>query len=331
MRNILLITLLSITALFSCKGESEHVVSPEELAKQDSAALHVAVFPCKVCLPLYYAEATGIFQSLDVDIRLMHLSTMEDCDTALMNHRAEVATSDLARLICMTKDGNDVTAIAQMQGKTFLMTRPEKPILNIKKLKERLIALDRHSETDYFSDKLAKEVGLEQLDFFRTQINNHQLRYSMLTNCLYEAAFLDEPYATLAEEMGCHTLWESSKKDTCTWNVLAMTNKTLKDKSRANQASKLIDAYQLAVERMNENMDTLCLDSIIKKVYQLPHIQVDTIISIHPNSEIYRASKLLVPKKTEVETAKQWLLERKWIPATLNTEKITNDILMKKQ
>lgn len=331
MRNILLITIFSLTALFSCKGENKQILSPEELARQDSAALHVAVFPCKACLPLYYAEATGIFKSLDVDIRLMHLSTMEDCDTALLNHRAEVAASDMARLICMVKNGNDVCAIAQMQGKSYLMTKPNLKISNIKKLKERLIALDRHSETDYFSDKLAKEAGLEQLDFFRTQINNHQLRCSMLTNGLYESAFLDEPYATLAEEMGCKIIWESSKKDSCSWNVLATTHKTLKDKSRAKQAGKLIEAYQLASDKMNENMDTLCLDSILKKIYQLPHSMVDTIISIHPNSEIYKTCKLIEPQKQSLETARQWLIERKWISSTLNTENISNNMLMKKQ
>ena len=56
------------------------------LAREDSAALKVAVMPTLDCLPLFIAKDRQLFDTA-VDIRLKRFTAQLDCDTALMRGR----------------------------------------------------------------------------------------------------------------------------------------------------------------------------------------------------------------------------------------------------
>lgn len=292
--------------LLSCSKKQEAKVDEDKLRAQDSLALHAAIFPCQSCLPLYYAEATGMLKSTNEDIRLLHLSTMEDCDTALIYHRAEVSVSDLARLLCMKKSGFEAIALNEMQSPLQLVTAKGKRITATKQLKERLVAMDRHSYTDYLTDKMIEGTGIDRLDLFRTQFNNMPLRCEMLNNILVDGALLDEPYATFAVLMGGKNIWQSP--DEQGWMVLATTPKVQKDKRIMKQVNALQKVYDQAVDAMVQ-ADTKILDSILTNVYKLPVQAVDTL----PQLKAIKFNKLQPIKPETQETASNWLKQRGWI------------------
>lgn len=313
--------LLGLCACGTKEAPDEEVTSMEE-ARKDSMALHVAVYPCEGALPLYYAEAAGMLDSAG-DIRLLHLKTMEDCDTAIQFKHAEVVMSDIARLLCMRKDGFRATAIAGLPGSLGIFTPKSTRINEVKQLKERIVAIDRHSETDYYSDKVLEGTKLDRLDIFRTQFNNHKLREEMLTNKLVDGAFLDEPYATLALAHGAKRIWQRDEK-AATWGVLATPTTLLTDKRRMEQMQSLAEAYRLAVEAMNNGSNAALTGEILKKHYELPNIEVDTLTSLQSSITI---SNLRPIQDETVETAKKWLVGRQWINASLSTDSITHNII----
>jgi len=309
--------LMSWTVL-SCSNGEQTTTTDEEMVMKDSMALHVAIYPSEVCLPFYYAERTGIYDSLDVDVKMLHLGTMEDCDTALIRHRAEVSASDIARLICMRKDGFKATAITGLNGSLVLLSPASKRIKELKQLKERLVAIERHSETDYHSDQIAKSGGLNRLDVFRTQFNNHKLREEMLTNMLVEAAYLDEPFASFAIAEGAQIMW-SRNKDEQSWTVLACADSVQNDQRIKEQIDKLIDGYLIAVDKLNSSKkDKAQLDSILWQDFCFTRLAVDTL-SLMDSVKLQKAAPI---KQETVDKAKQWLIEREWISSKLNVEGI---------
>ena len=74
MRNLVCILILILLA--SCT-KREATLSPEEAARRDSTALRVAVMPTWSCLPLYYAESTGLLTDSDTNIRLLRYTAPE--------------------------------------------------------------------------------------------------------------------------------------------------------------------------------------------------------------------------------------------------------------
>ena len=77
----------------------------QRLAREDSAALKVAVIPTLDCLPFFVARHYNLFDSLGADIRLKAFSSHIDCDTAILFDRVEVAASDLVRAERMKDKG----------------------------------------------------------------------------------------------------------------------------------------------------------------------------------------------------------------------------------
>ena len=55
----------------------------QRLAKEDSAALKIAVMPTLDCLPIYVAADLRLFDTLGVDIRPKLYRAQMDCDEAM--------------------------------------------------------------------------------------------------------------------------------------------------------------------------------------------------------------------------------------------------------
>lgn len=87
MKHIILIFVS--TALLAACGpsyEEQKRLTREErqrLAREDSAALKIAVTPTLDCLPLYVAQHHGLFAALGADVRLKRFAARMDCDEAL--------------------------------------------------------------------------------------------------------------------------------------------------------------------------------------------------------------------------------------------------------
>ena len=306
-----------LVALFSCGMQGSHKAALSTPDAEDSARLTIAVYPSQGCLPLYYAEAKGKCPHV---MSIMHLNTMEDCDTALIYHSAQVAFTDLARLLCMRKDGFRATAVAQIPTHWRLFTARGKRITTVKQLKERLVALARHSEADYLSDKMLKGTELEQLDVFRTQFNDHHIRLDMLVQGLVEGAFLDEPFATVAREKGASSIWESDTLQPG-WAVLAVRTSLLSDSLQTGHVKQLIALYQQAAEELRTHPDTLLLNQILKRHYKLPHAEVDTIPELFARTSLCQRLLRTVSEEA-VQAASAWLTDRKWITKSLKTDSL---------
>ena len=108
----ILIGIIAALVLFSCGQsyeETKRQTRAQRLrqAREDSAALKVAVMPTLDCLPVYLAKDHHLFDTV-VDIRLKHFTAQMDVDTALMNKRVEVGVTDLVRAERMKHQGDSL-------------------------------------------------------------------------------------------------------------------------------------------------------------------------------------------------------------------------------
>ena len=109
----LAVILAGMTLVVSCGNsyqEQKRLSRMEKikLAKEDSAALKIAVMPTLDCLPLFVARQYKWFCDGKTDIRLKYYSSQIDCDTAILNGRVEGAVSDLVRVARMNILGTKI-------------------------------------------------------------------------------------------------------------------------------------------------------------------------------------------------------------------------------
>lgn len=299
---LLLFTSYFLLFFISCQRE-QATVSPEEDARFDSLALYVAVLPVMDCLPIYYAQRMGMFREEGLNVCLQEYNALMDADTALMRRRVDLAYADMARVLERQGDSLPLRVVAGTNGRLTLVTAKKKRIRALKHLGERLIALERLSAADYWSDEIMREAGLEQSAIYRPQVNDVKLRWTMLREQLVDGALLPEPYTTLAKELGHNPLFTSTDS-IARWNCLAIRRETARDTMRNRQLRTFFRVYNKSVEMLNGrayNADTLM--KLWTKVYELPREVADSLVlPTFPHADL--------PEAKDVDLALQWLKQR---------------------
>ena len=296
------LTILTILLLLTSCLEEQVSVSPNELARLDSLALHVAVMPVMDCLPIYYAQSMGMFEDEGLNVVLNEFLSKMDCDTALLRGRCEMAYTDLIRIVELQTDTLPLRAVLAMQGKLSLVTARTKRIRTLKHLHEHMVALDRLSIADYWSDELMKTAGLEQTAIYRPQINNIQLCTYMLNEQLLDAALLPEPYATQAVILGNRRIF-TTPDSVVIPACMAIQEKYRTDSVKNARIETFIRVYDRAVEQLNNSEYADTIRAILISQYVMPEEVVDTL-------EIPKFPKASIPASTQLSRSVQWLKGR---------------------
>jgi len=280
-------------------------ISPEEIARRDSAALHVALMPVEDCLPFYLAQRTGIYERLGLDLRIHTVQAQLDTDTALANARVHVAYSDLARAIMLQQDTTELQAIASFDGQLELITARRGRVRKLSQLKERMVAIARHSVTDFWSDRLTDTASLARPDIFRPQINDVRIRTDMICNGTMDAAFLPEPYATEARLRGNTRNFSTRNLQPQLIALLASKN-ALDEPTRFAQIRLLVKGYNQAVAEWDSRV--ALRDSLPKLLSDICVISDTLVDSVAKSLPPFRS--LRQPDNADAEAALKWLRGR---------------------
>ncbi len=306
--------------LASCAHKQEAMLSVAEAKKADSLALHVALMPTLGCLPMYYAQLTGITDSLDLDIRLLRYTAQMDIDTAITRGHVDIAYTDIIRAIRLS-DSVSVTSFLASDEPLTLVAQKGKKVKKMQQMSEKMIAICRLCATDYWSEKMLDSAKISLDSVYRPQINDVRLRGKMMCTGLLEGAILEEPYASWAIWEGNKKLMQTQEKD-FQFAVWIATDSLGKDKRKAEQTRKFIVAYKTAVENINKGLYADSLRSILLREYAMPQAIIDTL-------QLPTIKQAFLPRKKDVEEAVNWLSGRGIKRQKFNPDTFINTTLFK--
>ena len=252
---IYILSFLGLIGLFGSCGQTEKVKMDT-----DSTALKLGVLPTMECLPFYYADSIGIFDSLGIDVKLLTFEAAMDADTAFVNGCIDGIVTDLVKE-CIWR-GNGDTAHVAMVGdlRLWLVTAPKARLLKAESIKEKIIGITRHSSVDYFADKILESVKLQSIELNKPQINNLRLRGLMVDQDQYDGAILPEPYASEAVARGAKRL--TGTEDLKLTNLLCVLFNDSVSQVRKDEIQKIRQAYDMAVLALNTDTLSNVLDFI---------------------------------------------------------------------
>ena len=245
-----------LLGMASC-GDSQQKrlrLSKQEKARLDSidrASLKVGVMPTLDCLPVYLAYEDSIFLNQGVTVHLYRYNAQMDCDTAIARKRVEGTVTDLVRAARLQKQGTQLFYPVSTNLYWQLITNRKARISELKQLSDKMIAMTRHSATDYLSTLVIDSVKTKY-DVYRVQINDLNIRLRMLLNNEMDAAWMPEPYATQAR-MAKHVALADSRDKNLLLGVIAFRSKLKAEPRRKNQIDRFVKAYDIAVDSINKN------------------------------------------------------------------------------
>ena len=248
---------IAVIALCGCSqtNEANHRLTAKEKTEQhlkDSLALKVGVLQTIDCLPAFVAKDEGIFDSLGVDVKLVHFTSMLDYNSSLKENRLQGVFSDSKYIESINKTSN----LSMQNVKTFdmrwqLVANRRSRLLHLNQFTDKIVAMSRYSVTDYLCDRLTDSVNLDKERVFRVQVNDVNTRLEMLLNNEIDAAWLPEPQATIAINNGNNVLMRSDSRGE-KFAILAFTSASLNDKRIKQQIDTFEKAYDLASKKIEK-------------------------------------------------------------------------------
>lgn len=207
----------------------------------DSLAVHIAVLPTEECEPFNIAMQNGIFDSLEVEVKLDTFASAMDADTAFVKGKVQLLVSDSIKSEYLKTQvkGDTIRSIITDTLRLYLMAAKTSRIKSIQNLKDRVVAVTRNSAIDYFADQTMDKAKTGRDHLNRPQINDIALRAKMLNLNQYDGAVLPEPFATQCEEQGARRI-ASSKEQLMRVLVKGKTYKKYK-----KEIDKITEAYSL--------------------------------------------------------------------------------------
>lgn len=263
----LIALILSSAVLTACnksykEKKKEEKESKEQMLREDSLALKIAVTPTLDGLPLFIGVEDSLFVKNGVDVHLKQRGGQIDCDTLIRGGYVEGFVSDLIRTERLKKEGTPLRYITATNSYWQLYTNRIARIKELKQLSDKMIAMARFSVTDYLAD-YAIDSARPKYDVYKVQINDPRTRIKMVLNNEMDAALFTEPQATTARLYGNPMLMDSRDKNV-RMGVIAFREKALKDKRRQQQLKAFVKVYNMAVDSINKNGFTHYASAITK-------------------------------------------------------------------
>lgn len=299
MKNNVYIPTCLLSLLFLCFSCCQN--NNNTNADTDSTAIKLGLMPTIDCLPFYYADSTGIFDSLGINVKLITFESAIDADTSFVKGHIDAIASDLVK-VCLWEETDSIHTIMSGNLNLWLVTSRNARILKAESLREKIIGITRHSAVDFFTDKVLESVDMNSIDLNKPQINNLRLRTLMTDQNQYDGSVLPEPYASEAVARGAKRLKSSDDLHLSGMLCVAVSDSLYKHKG--NETSKLKMAYDKAVEELNaDTLLNICSFLPSKFTMHIP----DSLFShepLHKSSSNNDSLKLVI---------KKWLEERKLI------------------
>jgi NitT/TauT family transport system substrate-binding protein len=263
----------------------------------DSTALRLGVLPTVDCLPFYYADSMGLFDSAGIQVKLVTFDAGMDADTAYMNGSIDGIVTDLVKACIWQGQGDTAQVVMVGDLRLWLVTAPKARLLSVESLKEKIIGITRLSAVDYFTDRILSSAKMQSLDLNKPQINEIKLRTLMVDQDQYDGAILPEPFASEAVARGAKRL--TGTEDLKVERLLCVLFGDSIGKVRKDDVGKIRQVYDLAVERLNA--DTL--SNVLEYIPEAHRMYLpDTLYIYKPlNASVAFADSMLVDVKAWVK------------------------------
>jgi NitT/TauT family transport system substrate-binding protein len=308
--------------LISTVGCNQQAIEPAE-----EKVLKIGVFLIDDSLPLFVAEAEGLFEKNDVQVELIPFSSARDKDVALETGEIDGVLTDIVVTALLKKGGTDVkiTSFAfganPQEGRFAILASPQSTITQPEDLKGVPIAISNNTMIHYLAEKMPLEKGLQKEDIKTQSIPDLNIRLeALVSGSDVQAAILPDPLATLAEKMGAKVIIDDTKLEKNLSQSVIIFRQEVLNNYRDNVAS-FLQAFEEAGQLISNNPD---------KYFEL---RMEKTRVPEPLRESYPSptySPLAVPDEEMVKSVLDWMVEKGLLDKPFSYEEIVDKSFIKR-
>lgn len=298
MKKILFAILIAAICFASCGKKTAQATKTEELPV-DTGAVSVAVMPTLASLPLYVAYERGLFTKHGLKIRLCEFDAQMDVDTALLGGSVKGAVSDVFRVERLKNRKMELEYATSTEATWSLISNRTARLNKLEQFGDKMVAMTRYSATDYLTDETFREVKTTA-PYFKLQFNDVNVRLNMILNNEMDAAWLEEPLATRAENYGHKRLTTPANK--AKYGVIVFNGKYLKKR----QPKTYLDEFRKVYSESCDSINKYGLLNYASEIGKYCHVDT-AVVNKMPKIVFTHAEK---PLDETIEIAKKAALKK---------------------
>ena len=286
-------------------AETESATMVETEAVQQVGTLKIAVLPIIDTLPMYVAEAEGLFEKHGVTVELIPVASAPERDQLLAAGQADGTVNETLSVMLFNKDSVQMQVVryALRPGEGYphfrILASVNSGITLSTELKGIEIGVSQGTIIEYVTERLLKTQGLAPDEIKTIAVPKIPDRMALLGSGELAAAVLPDPLASLAMSQGAVNVLDDSMNPEYGFSVYSFRKETIDNNPEA------VKAFLAAIEEAKEliNPDPAKYTSLLSDKGLVPPPLLETFrVPPFPQSEI--------PTEAEWNDGLAWLKEK---------------------
>ncbi|MBN2404283.1 MAG: ABC transporter substrate-binding protein [Coriobacteriia bacterium] len=315
---------LAMTAATGCaKDEPEDMTDNGTVITAEPVAIKIGTLPTEDALPLWVAEAQGMFAEAGLEVEITTFQAAQERDVALASGAIDAYMGDIMASAALEAGGSPVSLVTVMLGTTpaegrfGIVAAPGSDATSLTDLAGVPIGTSSASIQEYVVDGLMAGAAVPADDVKKEIVPKVPVRFELLMNGQIEAAALPEPLLSLAELQGAKLLADDTTGVNLTQTVLGVSDKYLATPGGMVTVSRLLDVWDQAVDVINAD-PTAWRTTLVDKA-NLPEVLKDSYaVNTYP--------KATVPTSQQVESILAWMRANELLTTALTYDDLVQEM-----
>jgi NitT/TauT family transport system substrate-binding protein len=276
-RTMLSLVLLLVTLLAACAPAATTIPATEapvaesatqvatEAPVQNVGTLKIAVLPIIDTLPMYVAEAEGLFAKHGVTVEFIPVASAPERDQLLAAGQADGTINETLSVMMLNKDAVQMQAVRyalrpiEGYGHFFILASAKSGITEAQGLKGVEIGVSQGTVIEYVTQRLLQAEGLTTDEIKTIAVPKIPDRMALLASGELSAGVLPDPLASLAMSQGAVKVLDDSLHPEYGFSVISFRKEVID----ANPAA--VKAFLAAIEEATDliNLDATKYTSLL--------------------------------------------------------------------
>ena len=211
-------------------------------AAENLGTLKIAVLPIIDTLPMYVAEAEGLFAKHGVTVELVPVASAPERDQLLAAGQVDGTINETLAVMLFNKDAIQMQAVryalrpVEGYGHFFILASGKSGITDAQGLKGVEIGVSQGTVIEYVTERLLQTEGLTADEIKTIAVPKIPDRMALLGSGELAAGVLPDPLASLAISQGAISVLDDSKYPEYGFSIYAFRKESIDSNPEAIQA-----------------------------------------------------------------------------------------------
>jgi NitT/TauT family transport system substrate-binding protein len=252
MKRFLIVLILLGILLSACSSQAATPAPAAELV-----TLKMAVIPVIDTLPMFVAQAEGLYAKHGLNVELIPVASAPERDQLLQAGQADGTLNETLSVMFFNKDKVQMQAVryghmaSAGAGHFFILASGKSGINDVNGLKGVEIGISQGTIIEYVTDRLLEANGLTAADIKYLAVPKIPDRMSLLASGGLKAGVMPDPLAALAAQQGAKIILDDTSNPKLGASVISFRKEVVDQQPEAIKA--FLAAIEAAVGLINSN------------------------------------------------------------------------------